>query len=144
MKKNRVKDALDRLETCTKWIDGWATRADKLQDETSQSRLKLRFSASLGTIQENATKVHQGISRNWCDENPVHVACLLLEQRLVRPKKRKRPLQAASLNLVAQATCFGLSLRGDCNASSRWLNSEIRIDELPSRYALSGSILLSF
>ncbi|CDM36898.1 unnamed protein product [Penicillium roqueforti FM164] len=132
MKKNRVKDALDRLETCTKRIDAWATRADKLQDETPQSRLKLKFSASLGTIQENATKVHQGISRNWCDDNPVHVACLLLEQRLVRPKKTKRPLQAASLNLVAQATCFGLGLRGDCNASSQWLNSEIRIDELPS------------
>ncbi|KAJ6120118.1 hypothetical protein N7523_004398 [Penicillium sp. IBT 18751x] len=112
MKKNRVKAALERLEACTSRIDIWTTRADRLQGETPQSRLKLKFSASLGTIQENATKVHQAISQNWCNDNPVHVARLLLEQRL--------------------ATCFGLSLRGDCNASSQWLNSEIRIDELPS------------
>jgi hypothetical protein len=135
MKKNRVKTALERLEACTRRIDAWITRADNLQDETSQSRLKLKFSASLGTIQENATKIHRAISRNWCTDNPVHVARLLLEQRLVRPKKRKRTPQAASLNLVAQAACFGLSLHGTCCASSQWLNSEIRIDELLARYA---------
>jgi hypothetical protein len=143
MKKNRVKALLERLEACTRMIDAWTTRADRLQDETPQSRLKLKFSASLSTIQENATKIHQAISRNWCNDNTVHVARLLLEQRLVRSKKRKRPLQAASLNLVAQATSFGLSLRGDCNASSQWLNSEIRIDDLSSRYALLGSLSLS-
>ncbi|KAL4739326.1 hypothetical protein BDV11DRAFT_187791 [Aspergillus similis] len=132
MKKNRVKAALERLEDCTRRIDTWITRADRMQDETPQSRLKLKFSASLRTIQENATKVHQAISRNWCNDNLVHVAHLRLEQRLVRLKKRKRPLQAASSDLVAQATCFGLSLRGDCNASSQWLNSEIRIIGLPS------------
>jgi len=58
MKKNRVKTALERLEACTRRIDAWITRADKLQDETPQSRLKLKFSASLGNIQENATKIH--------------------------------------------------------------------------------------
>ena len=109
-----------------------------------QSRLKLKFSASVGTIQENATKVYQAISRNWCNDNPVHVARLLLEQRLVRSKKRKRPVQAAGLNSVAQATCFGLSLCGDCKASSQWFNSEIRIDELPSRYALLSSLSWPF
>lgn len=144
MKKNRVKAALERLEACTRMIDVWTSRADRLQEETLQSRRKLKFSASLGTIQENATKVYQAISRNWCNDNPVHVARLLLEQRLVRSKKRKVPPQAATLNLVAQATCFGLSLRGDCEASSRWLNSEIRVDELPSRYALLSSLSLSF
>ncbi|KAJ5521106.1 hypothetical protein N7463_001559 [Penicillium fimorum] len=132
MKKNRVKAALERLEACTRTIDVWTSRADRLQDETPQSSLKLKFSASLGTIQANATKVYQAISRNWCNEKPIHVARLLLEQRLVRSNKRKRSPQAASVNLISQATCFGLSLRGDCNASSRWLNSEIRIDELPS------------
>jgi hypothetical protein len=144
MKKNRVKALLERLEACTKMIDTWTSRADRLQDETPQSRLKLNFSASLGTIQENATKIHEAISRKWCNDDTVHVARLLLEPRLVRSKKRKRPLQAASLNLVAQATSFGLSLRGDCNPSSQWLNSEIRIDELPSRYALLSSLALSF
>jgi hypothetical protein len=144
MKKKRVKAALERLEACTRKIDDWTTRADRLQDETPQSRPKLEFSASLDTIQENATKVHQGISQNWCNDNPVHVARLLLEQRLRRPRKTRRPHQAASLNLVAQATCFELSLRGDCNASSQWLNSEIRIDELPSWYVLFSSLLLSF
>jgi hypothetical protein len=133
MKKNRVKESLARLEVCTRRIDAWTARADKLQDDTPQSRLKLKFSASLGTIQENATKVHGAISRNWCNDNPVHTACLLLEQRLVRSKKRKRSLQDASSNLVAQATCFGLSLRGDCKAPSQWFDSEIRIDEFSSR-----------
>lgn len=136
MKKNRVKAALERLEACTRQIDDWTTRADKLQDEVPQCRLTLKFSASLGTIQENAAKVHQAISQNWCDDTSVHIARLLLEQRLVRPmKKRKRSLETASLNLVAQATRFGLGLQADCNASSQWLNSEIRINELPSRYA---------
>lgn len=144
MKKNRVKAALERLEACTRRIDTWITRADRLQDEAPQSRLKLKFCASLGSIQRNATKVHQAISRNWCDDKPVHVAHLLLEQRLVRTKKRKRPPQAASSKLVAQATCFGLSLRGDCNVSSQWLHSEIRVDETSSRYALLGSLWLSF
>lgn len=144
MKKNRVKAALERLEACTRTIDAWTARADRLQDETPQTRLKLKFSASLGTIQENATKIYQAISRNWCNDGPVHVARLLLEQRLVRSKKRKRPLQTTGLNLVAQPSCFGLSLRGDCNASSQWLNSEIRIDELPSRYARLGFHSLSF
>jgi hypothetical protein len=136
MKKNRVKTALERLEACTRRIEAWTIRAEKLQDGTPQSRLKLKFSVSLGTIQENATKIHRAISRNWCTDKPVHVARLLLEQRLVRSKKRKRPPQAASLNSTAQAACFGLSLHGDCCASSQWLNSEIRIDELLSRYAL--------
>ena len=141
MKKNRVKTALERLEACTRRIDAWITRADTLQDETPQSRRKLKFSASLGTIQENATKIYQAISRNWWADKPVHVARVLLEQRLVRSKKGKRPPQAASLNLVAQATCFGLSLHGDCCASFQWLNSEIRIDEFPSRYALLRVLL---
>ncbi|KAL4769996.1 hypothetical protein BDW60DRAFT_193364 [Aspergillus nidulans var. acristatus] len=64
MKKNRVKAALERLETCTRMIDAWTSRANRLQDETPQSCLKLKFSALLGTIQENATKVYQAISRN--------------------------------------------------------------------------------
>ncbi|KIX93707.1 uncharacterized protein Z520_10613 [Fonsecaea multimorphosa CBS 102226] len=132
MKKNRVKTSLERLEACTSRIDAWVARADKLQEETPQNRLKLKFSASLDTIQENASKIYRAISRNWCTDKPVHVARLLLEQRLVRSKKRKRPSQPASVNVVAQASCFGLSLHGDCCASSGWLNSEIRIDELPS------------
>ncbi|CAG8158296.1 unnamed protein product [Penicillium olsonii] len=132
MKKERVKSALERLETCTTRIDHWATRADKLQDDMPQGRLKLKFSASLSTIQGNATKLHDGISRNWCNDTSTHVARLLLEQRIVRPKRNKRSLQAASLSLVAQATCFGLSLLGDCNASSQWLNSEMKIEEPPS------------
>lgn len=144
MKKNSVKDALERLEVCTRRIDAWTSRADKLQDDTPQSRLKLKFSASLSTIQENATKVRGAISRNWCNDNPVHTTCLLLEQRLVRSRKRKRPLQETSSNLVAQATCFGLSLRGDCNAPSQWFDSEIRIDEFPSRYAAFSSLSLLF
>jgi hypothetical protein len=144
MKKNRVKAALERLEACTGRIDVWISRSDRLQDETPQSRLKLKFSAPLGTIQENATKVHRAISQNWCADNAVHVARLLLEQRLVRPKKKRRPLQAGSSNLVAQATCFGLGLRGDCNGSSQWLNSEIWIEEPPSRYALLGSLCCHF
>ena len=128
-----MKNALERLEACTRRIDTWITRADKLQDETPHSRLKLKFSASLGTIQENATKIHGAISRNWCTDKPVHVAYLLLEQRLVRSKNAKRCPQTASLNLVAQATCFRLSLHGECCASSQWLNSEIMIDQLPPR-----------
>ncbi|OQV08180.1 hypothetical protein CLAIMM_12493 [Cladophialophora immunda] len=133
MKKNRAKTSLDRLEACTRRIDAWVARADKLQEETPQSRLKLKFSASLGTIQENASKIYGAISRNWCTDKPIHVARLLLEQRLLRSKKRKRPSQSAGVSSVAQATCFGLSLYGDCCAPSGWLNSEIRIDEvLPS------------
>ena len=135
MKKNRVKTALERLEACTTRIDTWVTRADKLEDETPQSRMKLKFSASLSTIQENASRIYRAISRHWCTDQSVHVACLLMEQRLVRSKNVKRRPQAASLNLVAKATCFGLSLHGECCESSQWLNSEIRIDELPLRYA---------
>lgn len=132
MKKNRVKTALERLEACTRRIDAWVTRADKLQDETPQSRLKLKFCESLGTIQENATKIYHAISRNWCTDEPVHVAHLLLEQRLVRSKPGRHS-QSTGLDLVAQATCFGLSLYGGCCDSSQWLNSEIRINKLPSR-----------
>jgi len=139
MKKNSVKVALKRLEACTSRIDNWATRADKMQDETPQSRLKLKFSASLSTIQENANKIYRAISRNWCADKRAHIASLLLEQRLVRPKNVKRHPQTASLNLVAQATCFGLSLHGECCASSQRLNSEIRIDESSPRYACLSS-----
>jgi hypothetical protein len=146
MKKNRVKAALERLEACTRRIDVWIARCDRLQDDTPRSRLKVKFSASLGTIQENATKVHRAISQNWCTDSAVHVARLLLEQRLVRPKEKRRPLQvgSSSSNLVAQTTCFGLSLRGDCNGSSQWLNSEIWIEEPTSRYALLGVLSSSF
>ncbi|OAP56785.1 hypothetical protein AYL99_08897 [Fonsecaea erecta] len=135
MKKNRVKTSLEHLEACTRRIDAWAARADKLREETSQSRLKLKFSASLDIIQENASKIYRAISRNWCTDKPIHEARLLLEQRLVRSRKRKRPSPSTSVNIVAQATCFGLSLYGDCCASSGWLDSEIRIDELPSSTA---------
>lgn len=140
MKKRHVKATLENLEACTERIDKWAARADILEDKIPQSRLKLKFSASLGTIKENATKVYGAISRNWCKDKPVHVARLLLQQRLVRPKKGRTPPQGGGSSPVVQATCFGLSLHGDCCTSSQWLNSEIKIDEPPSRYALLNVI----
>lgn len=128
MKKSHVKEALSRLEICTTRIDAWSTRAGRLHDDTFQSRAKLKFCASINAIQENAGKAYQAVCRNWCSESPVHIARLLLEQRLVRSNKRSVSKSAISTS-VAQPSCFGLGIHGQCQSDPQWLNSEIRIEE---------------
>ncbi len=142
MKRRRVRSLLQRLNTCIIRLSSFTEKAEKLEDQVPETRSRLKFTAPLASIQENASKIYQALHRSWCTSNSPHSAVLLLEQRLVRPKKRKRVTQKPGLELVAEANCFGLCFHGRCVSQSKWLDTEFRLVEQPSRYEVVLSRVL--
>jgi len=134
MRKGGIKLSLERLEGCTKRIDTWVERAEKNQDEPATYCSKLTFTGSLGAIQENACRIYCALSESWCKIKPRHPSFLLLEQRLKRPRPRRRGHQHSVFNTTAESTCFKLSISGECYPHSQQLNTEFRVAELPPRY----------
>jgi hypothetical protein len=134
MKKGLIKTDLERLEGCTRRIDTWIERAEKNQDEPATNRSKLKFTGSLGTIKENACKIHCALSQSWCKIKPRHPSFLLLEQRLKRPRPRRRGLQGSVSNTAVDSTCFKLSISGECCPHPQQFNTEFRVAEPPTRY----------
>ncbi|KAI9374699.1 hypothetical protein BJX61DRAFT_550929 [Aspergillus egyptiacus] len=76
MRKRSIKASLERLELCTKRIDSWVGRADRLQDESVSSRSKVTFTGRLDIIQRNATRIYRALLRNCFDGD-----CCTLIQR---------------------------------------------------------------
>lgn len=134
MKKRSIKRSLERLEAYSKRIDTWIERAGKNQDEPAPNRSKLKFTGSLSGIQENASRIYCALFQSWCKIKPQHPTLLLLEQRLNRPRPRRRALQNTVFNMATESTCFKLSFSGECCLPFQRFNTEFRVVEPPSRY----------
>jgi hypothetical protein len=133
MRKRGIKTNLQRLDECTRRIDTWIERAGKIQDEPTTRRSKLCFIDSVNEIQGNASKVYCALSQSWCKIKPRHPTFLLLEQRLKRPRSKKRRYQESVSGTEAGSTCFKLKINGECSQRLQQFDTEFRVAELPSR-----------
>ncbi|RYP46715.1 hypothetical protein DL768_007123 [Monosporascus sp. mg162] len=128
MKRRAVGEKLEQLNECNARLYGFLEKAAKLQDnvqsDSSGPRIRIRFVAPLQTIRQNASRVHRALSRSWCRVHGAHEAGLLLEQRLVRRKRRnwRGPSQA-----VGSVNCFGLSIWRESILT--WLDTEVYLDD---------------
>lgn len=135
MRKSGIKTSLERLEACTGRIDTWIERAGKNLDEPAPNRSRLKFTDSLSTIQENASRIYYALCQSWCKMKPRHPTLLLMEQRLRRPQSRKKAQQNSALRMTTDSTCFKLSINGECCLPLQQFNTEFRVVELLSRYS---------
>ncbi|PGH13361.1 hypothetical protein AJ80_06355 [Polytolypa hystricis UAMH7299] len=129
MKRQRVRSLLERLDKCNTRLQNYTETAAKLaageEEEPYQVHARVKFTAPLGCIQDNATKLHQALSRNWCTSHQSHRACLLLEQHLVRRKKHPK-LRVGKSVAVAEAGCFGVCLSPNPK-ELKWIEGEFRL-----------------
>ena len=143
MRKGGIKASLERLEACTGRIDTWIDRAGRNMVELTSNRSPLKFIDLLDTIRENATRIYSALCQSWCKANPKHPTLLLMEQRL----KRSRPIRKAQpdsvLSMVADSTCFKVSINEGCCLPLQQFNTEFRVVELSPRYILLKSQLIS-
>lgn len=138
MKRRTVRGLLEKLDKYNYRLQNYTTRAERLEEEPYKAHIKLQFTAPLRCIQDNATKLHQVLSRSWCKSHSSHRAGLLLEQRLVRKKPHLKGTRRAS-EAVARANCFGLSL-SPSTPDLQWLDAEFRLLEKSTRYVILSSI----
>ena len=143
MNRRAIKEKLRQLEECNVRLYGFLEKAGKIQDNApshdSGSRIRIRFVAPLQSIQDNASRVHRVLRRSWCTVHESHRAALLLEQRLVR--RRKRNLRGLS-EAVGKVNCFEISLWRVSVLT--WLDTEFSLDEdsnAASRYGYASSLL---
>lgn len=127
MKRQKVKRLLVELDTCNRRLDTFANKAEK-PEEQYKAEKKSKFALPLYLIKKNATRLYDVLSRTWCPAHSSHHAGLLLEQRLVKKRKRKVSQQNAE---KCDVNCFRISLLQ--NPSPRkWLDVEFRLVEEPS------------
>ncbi len=131
MKRRSVKEKLKTLEECNTRLYSFLEKAGKIQgnsgSEDLDSQMPALFVPPLHIIQENASRVHSIIQRNWCHgrcEHDLHRAGLLLEPRLSRRRRKalKNYPQAAGKKNRFE---FSFS-RG---TASSWLAVEFTLDE---------------
>jgi hypothetical protein len=135
MKRRTVKTLLERLDKCNARLSGFMDKAGKIQDEVPGSRIKIKFVAPLECIQGNASKVHRVLFRSWCDTHPMHRAGLLLEQRLVR---RKRKMWKGPPQKAGECDCFGVSLLRVPVLT--WIDTEFRVDDSNMQSSRYGNL----
>ncbi len=132
MKKKGIKANLKRVEECTERIDAWIKKAERNQGDDAVHHTKLDF-IDLNAVQANASRLHRTISRSWCKAKPQHSTFLLLEQRLQRPRKKRKGQHSLTTACISGASCFKLSIRGDCFLHHPQFNTEVRIVESTPR-----------
>lgn len=134
MKKQDLRDRMDRLHKCIETLAGFAERAEKLDDGPTRQLCKIKFSAPLTSIRENACKVHKVLQSRWCTSHSLHRAGILLEERILRRKRGRQSARAAS-EPIGTADRFALCLDEHLPATG-WLATEFRIIESPQRYPI--------
>jgi hypothetical protein len=135
MKRQKVKILLERLQDCTKQLDDFANKSEKLEESYKTSR-RSRFVPSLETVRQNAAKLYNDLARTWCDAHQSHCVGLLLEQRLARKKRGLRHSRHDSLD-KSESNCFAVSLQAPPN---KWLYAEVRLFEIASTPSRSGFV----
>ncbi|PVH92337.1 hypothetical protein DM02DRAFT_543892 [Periconia macrospinosa] len=134
MKRQNLKERMDILRKSIETLAGFAERAEKLDDGPSRQWCKVKFSAPLASIRENACKVHKVLLSHWCASHTPHRVGILLEERLHRQKRGRQSSRGFS-EPIATADRFALCL-DEHLPNTRWLATEFRVIELPKRYSL--------
>jgi hypothetical protein len=122
MKRRDVARLLERLQVCNERLDEYLQRAEKLDEgPATKPGWKSTFSLTLPQIQEYANSLHCVLSRAWaCSAHASHCANLLLEHRMVKPKR--------SSSGEDNATRFTVSFLNP-SLPPQWQEAEIRIIE---------------
>lgn len=140
MKRQKIKNLFDDLTKSIGQLDTYLEKAEKLEEPHKADR-KSKFASPLRLMQQNAARLYDVLSRTWCSGHSTHSAGLLLEQRLVKKKKRvmagRQPQQSSE---KCDCSCFGISLL-QTPAAKKWLEVEFRIVEAPITEDSSRSVL---
>lgn len=131
MRKQKVKKLLMELDVCTKRLDAYFDKSERLQ-EPYKAEKRSKFKVFLQSIENNAARLYDVLSRTWCSTHPSHQAGLLLEQRLVKRQKRTTNQQKKDTE-ECDIDCLGISLL-QSPSPMKWLEGEIRLIETPSNY----------
>ncbi|KAK1511975.1 hypothetical protein CTAM01_00905 [Colletotrichum tamarilloi] len=128
MKRRAVNEKLDQLKSCNERLAVFLEKAEKIHSSTHDGdeslKARIQFVAPLPSIRANASRVHEGLHKRWCADHDCHQAGLLLEQRLIRKKRRNR---RGALSDVGKRDRFGVSLwRVTVMA---WLDTEFQVDD---------------
>ncbi|KAI9699903.1 MAG: hypothetical protein M1820_006965 [Bogoriella megaspora] len=136
MKRQKVRKLLEELETCNGWLDTYASKAEKLE-ESYKATKKSKFVTSLQTIEKNAARLYNSLSRAWCSAHTSHHAGLLLEPRLA--KKRKQAVyRQKGYPENSDAELFALSLL-KAPSTRKWFEVEFRLFEELAAYQPDSS-----
>jgi hypothetical protein len=127
-----LKDKLNKIRHGIESLTSFVERAEKLHDEPSRERHKVKFMAPLESIRENACKVHRTLLSQWCIAHTSHRAAILLEDRLQRHGRRKQTSQHILPYQCGAVDCFTLCLNEHVSAP-KWLSAEFRLLEIHSR-----------
>lgn len=128
MKRRAVNEKLEQLKGCNERLAVFLEKAEKIHSSTHDGdeslKARIQFVAPLTSIRANASRVHEGLHRRWCADHDCHQAGLLLEQRLIRKKRKNR---RGALSDVGKRDRFGVSLwRVTVMA---WLDTEFQVDD---------------
>ena len=134
MKRRGLKGRMEKLRMCIETLAGFAERAEKLDDGQPRQWCKVKFSAPLTSIRENACKVHKVLLSHWCTSHTLHRAGILLEERLHRQKRGHQSAMGVS-KPIATADRFALCL-DEHLPTTGWLATEFRVIDLPKRYSI--------
>lgn len=131
MKRQKVKRLLVELDICNRRLDTYANKAEKLEEPYKyKAEKKSKFALPLHLIEENATRLYDVLAQTWCPAHSSHHAGLLLEQRLVKKRKRRVSQQNAE---KCDVNCFRISLL-QSPSPRKWLDVEFRLVEEPSNH----------
>ncbi|KXH63909.1 hypothetical protein CSAL01_02185 [Colletotrichum salicis] len=128
MKRRAVNKKLEQLKGCNERLAVFLEKAEKIHssphDGDESLKARIQFVAPLTSIRANASRVHEGLHRRWCADHDCHRVGLLLEQRLIRRKKKNR---RGTLSEMGKRDRFGVSLwRVTVMA---WLDTEFHVDD---------------
>lgn len=133
MKRQDLRERMDRIQKCIETLTSFAERAEKLDHEPPRQQCTVRFSAPLESIRINASRVHDVLLSRWCKSHTPHRAAILLEDRMLRRKRGRRSAREGSKQ-KGTADRFALCL-DEHLPTARWLSTEFRItEELSKRY----------
>ena len=124
-----MKKLIDELGTCTERLDTYTDKAERLA-VLYKTKKRVKFALPLNLIEENAARLYDVLARTWCSAHSSHHAGLLLEQRLVRRKKRISSRRKENAE-VCDANCLAISLLRS-PFPAKWLEVEIRLVEAPN------------
>lgn len=130
MKRRAINEKLEQLERCNSRLYGFLEKAEKIHaisqdgdDHPGGRKSRVQFVAPLRSIQDNASRVHQGLRRRWCADHDCHQAGLLLEQRIVRRRKHRH----GAFRNAGKKDQFSVSLWRA--AAMAWLDADFRIED---------------
>ncbi|KAF5020851.1 hypothetical protein F66182_7106 [Fusarium sp. NRRL 66182] len=124
MKRKEIRNLLKEIKSCNERLDQFIEKAQKTQPAPPPRPAKPKICPTVQEIQHHATRLHEILSGAWsCSPRNAHQVHLILEHRMVRPKKQ------AALRVSADeedTACFTLSCKSPCSPE-KWGLAEVRV-----------------